>query len=459
VSAAAPHPLREATLALLREWTPHRSFAGNETGLRTMAGAVTAWLRERLGATIVADGQRLSPPVVHARIDAGAPTTLILYNMYDVMPAPAAGWSVDPFVGGILETRNGPGFVARGAENNKGPLCGMLGAVEHLLKQGGLGANLEILIEGQEETGSGELRRYLGPGTPVRPAASALFPSFCEYGGGPPRVYFGFKGIAYGTVRVAGGAWGGPRAAIHASNAPWIANPAARLATALSTALAEPVAGIEMPADMAPVLDRLAAGFDPPAELAFRASERYSVAGSPRDLIAHVLTAGAFSISALATEPPDGRAVIPSAATARFELRLPPGIDPAAEIAALERRIAAGSQGAAAVAIEDAYPGCRFDPADPGYAALIDTYRGLGAEPRLWPWAIGAAPAYAFAGVARSFVIGGLGTGGNAHGIDEFVTLAGLDRYLASLLAWLPALAHAAAPRAHPSAPTAQVSA
>ena len=34
--------------------------------------------------------------------------------------------------------------------------------------------------------------------------------------------------------------------------------------------------------------------------------------------------------------------------------------------------------------------------------------------------------------------------GGNAHGPDEFVTLEGLDRFLDSLMAWLPAtIAHA----------------
>jgi acetylornithine deacetylase/succinyl-diaminopimelate desuccinylase-like protein len=74
-----------------------------------------------------------------------------------------------------------------------------------------------------------------------------------------------------------------------------------------------------------------------------------------------------------------------------------------------------------------------------GVAALRAAYRSGGVEPQIWPWTIGAMPAYAFANVADGLLIGGLGRGGNAHGVDEFVTLDGIDRFLASLLVWLPA--------------------
>jgi acetylornithine deacetylase/succinyl-diaminopimelate desuccinylase-like protein len=93
--------------------------------------------------------------------------------------------------------------------------------------------------------------------------------------------------------------------------------------------------------------------------------------------------------------------------------------------------------------LEDAYPGHAFGTAPAGLAALVSAYEAAGAAPQIWPWAIGAAPAHAFAAVAGSFLIGGLGHGGNAHGVDEFVTLAGIDRFLASLLHWLPATAAA----------------
>ena len=437
--------LRAETLDLLAAWTPIESVAGDRAGLRRMAGALVGHLRDRFGAVIVAEGLGFDPPVVHARIDRGASRRILLYNMYDVMPATPEGWTVPPFEGGVVERPGvGPAFVGRGAENNKGPLAGMLVALAALLEADALDADVEIVLDGQEETGSCALRRYLtAADTPVRRSRAAVFPSFCEYGGGPPRIYCGFKGIQHGTIRSAGGAWGGPRAAIHGSNAPWIANPAWRLIDALGRLAAAPTGFLvrePLPEVWRPTLEALAAQFDLDAELRFRVTEAYAVPGTAAERLEHVLTSATLGLSRLATEPPDARGVIPSAAEARFELRLPPGVAPRAAVADLGARLAAAGLGDVEISADDGFPGVAFSPDAPGIAALVAAYRAEGAEPQVWPWAIGAAPAYAFGGVADSFLIGGLGHGGNAHGIDEFVTLAGLDRFLASLLAWLPGI-------------------
>ncbi len=191
------------------------------------------------------------------------------------------------------------------------------------------------------------------------------------------------------------------------------------------------------------MLARLAACFDPAAELEFRATRAYAVEGAPEALLETVLTTTSLNIASLATDPPSGRAVTPSAATARFDLRTPPGIMPAEVIAELRRRLAAGAPAGLALQVEDAYPGHEFGAAPAGLDALVGAYETACAPPQIWPWAIGAAPAQAFSAVADSFLIGGLGHGGNAHGIDEFVMISGIDRFLASLVRWLPATAAA----------------
>lgn len=429
--------LREHTLDLLAQWTPIHSVAGDDVGLRHMADMLADLLRTHLGAAIVPEGMALSPPVVHGRLGRGAPVTILLYNMYDVMPATIAGWSVDPFTGDVIEGPNGPRYVGRGAENNKGPMAGMLVALAHLIAADKLDANIEIVLEGQEETGSGSLRRYLtAADTPVRRSIAALFPSFCEYGGGAPRIYYGFKGLAHGRIAVASGEWGGPARACHSSNSPWIGNPIWQLADILGS-LSDGARGkVSLPAPLLPVLDELAANFNPEAELVFRATRRFSIDGAPRELLEHVLTAAYLNLAEIASEPVGARGVIPTAASARYDLRLPPGLDMQAELARL-----ADDCAPADVFVDDGYPGCWFDPKASGFAELAQTYRALGAEPQVWPWAIGAAPAYAFANVAESFIIGGLGHGGNAHGCDEFVELSGIDRFINSLLHWLPAIA------------------
>jgi hypothetical protein len=72
---------------------------------------------------------------------------------------------------------------------------------------------------------------------------------------------------------------------------------------------------------------------------------------------------------------------------------------------------------------------------------------------QIWPWAIGAAPAYAFARHAESFLIGGLGRGGNAHGIDEYLVIEGFSRFIASVERWLAAMA-APMPAPHSKTPS-----
>ncbi len=429
--------LRRDCLALLEQWVAIPSVAGDGASLRRMARTVASYLRDRLGAELIGDADA---PVLHARIDRGAPVTLLLYNMYDVMPADAAGWTVPPFSGGVADLAGlGPCYIARGAENNKGPLAGMLVALAALLDADALPANIEILLDGQEESGSFALRRYLERAdTPVRICDAALFPSFCEYGGGPPRVYLGSKGIAHGRIRVSGGHWGGPRRAIHSSNAAWIASPAWQLVEALAPLAPGRLGRIALPSDAGAMLHELAAGFRPEDELSFREAAGFAVGGDAAALLEAVLTTTSLNLSALAAEPQNARAVIPSAAEARFDLRLPPGVDPAAVLSQLAADLAAK---AAELAVEDAYPGHRFAAEQPAVRELVRLYRDHGAPPQLWPWAIGAMPAYAFAAVAPCLLIGGLGRGGNAHGVDEYVTLAGLDRFLAFMLDWLPATA------------------
>ena len=73
--------------------------------------------------------------------------------------------------------------------------------------------------------------------------------------------------------------------------------------------------------------------------------------------------------------------------------------------------------------VADSYPGHRFPRRSAGVEALLAAYAETSRPPQIWPWAIGAAPAYAFAPHTRSFLIGGAGRGGNAHGVDEFLTL------------------------------------
>ncbi|WP_343554212.1 M20/M25/M40 family metallo-hydrolase [Pantoea sp.] len=449
----------DATLDLLSELTRFPSVAGQLDVQRELATWLEQWLVTHLKAkiiTTVASQTDDAPPLVHVRIDNHSDKTVVLYNMYDVMPADDAGWQVSPFVGGVREWDDlGAVFIGRGAENNKGPVAALLILLRDMQQQQQLDFNIEILLEGEEEVGSGALRRYLAQQPcPIAPAEAVLFPSLCEYGGGAPRVYLGFTGLASGRLSVSGGDWGGPSSAIHASNAGWIANPAWRLVDALQAIAPAAHSGVlarSTPDDEAnALLATLAEQFSINDELRFRRSQRLMIEGDTLSCLQTLLGSAVLTLAELHSDPPGGRGVIPFRASAELAFRIPPGFDQNAMIASAQQRLAQDDLTGCELELFDRYPGVRFSRSASGVDALINSYHALGAAPQIWPWAPGCAPAYAFAHVAPAFLIGGLGHGGNAHAVNEFVTLNGLERFQQSMSLWLTAFNDSAIGRVAP---------
>ncbi|KAI0927550.1 hypothetical protein AcV5_008062 [Taiwanofungus camphoratus] len=76
---------------------------------------------------------------------------ILFYGHYDVISASPRGWSSDPFT---LTGRNGY-LYGRGATDNKGPIMAVACAAADLLGRRALELDLVLLIEGEEEAGSG----------------------------------------------------------------------------------------------------------------------------------------------------------------------------------------------------------------------------------------------------------------------------------------------------------------
>ena len=85
--------------------------------------------------------------------------TLMFYNHYDVQPAePFDLWDYPPFSGKI----KGNKIFGRGSTDDKGELITRIKAVEAYLKTtGDVPCNIKFVIEGEEETGSAHIDRYL----------------------------------------------------------------------------------------------------------------------------------------------------------------------------------------------------------------------------------------------------------------------------------------------------------
>ena len=100
-------------------------------------------------------------PIVYGEVKSkkNPKKTILFYNHYDVQPVePFDLWDDEPFSGKI----KGNKIFGRGSSDDKGELITRIKAVEAYLKTtGDVPCNVKFVIEGEEETGSANIEKYL----------------------------------------------------------------------------------------------------------------------------------------------------------------------------------------------------------------------------------------------------------------------------------------------------------
>jgi acetylornithine deacetylase/succinyl-diaminopimelate desuccinylase-like protein len=130
----------------------------NPEGIRQAA----EWVRDRVlraGGEAQLVGEH--NPIVYGELRAAngddAPD-VIVYGHYDVQDVgPADEWQSDPFEPTVRDGR----LYARGASDDKGNFLPVLHAACELHARGELPVNVRVLIEGEEETSSGQVMEWL----------------------------------------------------------------------------------------------------------------------------------------------------------------------------------------------------------------------------------------------------------------------------------------------------------
>ncbi|NNC89437.1 MAG: dipeptidase [Akkermansiaceae bacterium] len=190
------------------------------------------WIAARISAAGLDGSVHFTPghPVVLARNEHrdGRPNVL-LYGHYDVQPVdPLELWESPPFE---PEVRDGK-IWARGATDNKGQFFAHLcGIAETMEEKGDLPVNLTILLEGEEEIGSPNLRPFLEAHRDELKCDVVVVSDTGMVAPGVPTLGYGLRGIACCEFTVRGpsrdlhsGVYGGT-----------VANPAAAIAHLLAS--------------------------------------------------------------------------------------------------------------------------------------------------------------------------------------------------------------------------------
>jgi acetylornithine deacetylase/succinyl-diaminopimelate desuccinylase-like protein len=131
----------------------------------------------------------------------GAPTVLV-YGHYDVQPVdPVELWDSPPFEPAVRDGR----ILARGAADDKGQIHMHLRATEAILAtKGRLPVNLRFLFEGEEESASEHLERWLEANRSRLAADVAVISDTGFFEGNLPAITLSLRGLMYAQIDVTG---------------------------------------------------------------------------------------------------------------------------------------------------------------------------------------------------------------------------------------------------------------
>ncbi len=153
-------------------------------------------------------------PIVCAEkmIDDTKPTVLV-YGHYDVQPGePFELWNSHPFKP-LVKDGN---VFARGASDDKGQFYTHVKALEIMNRTNTMATNIKFMIEGEEETGSANLEKFIKEKRELLKADIILISDNAMLSAETPSLETGFRGISMIELEVTGpdkdlhsGAYGG----------------------------------------------------------------------------------------------------------------------------------------------------------------------------------------------------------------------------------------------------------
>ncbi|WP_276650997.1 dipeptidase [Corynebacterium vitaeruminis] len=273
--------------------------------------------------------------VIGTKPAVGDAPTVLLYSHYDVVPAgDPANWTADPFT---LTERDGR-WYARGAADCKGNLVMHFAALRAINEAGGTDLGIKFLVEGSEEQGGAELTALIEKQPELFDTDVILIADSGNAAVGEPTLTTTLRGGAQLTVTL-----NTLKAAVHSGSFGGAAPDAvAALVRLLDTLRDEhgrtQIDGVDCTAKWEgaqydPATFREDAGMLDGTEIMGTADD------NPADM---VWARPAVSITGFTSTPVD-KAVnaVPATASARLNLRVPPGMDAATVASALEAHLRA----------------------------------------------------------------------------------------------------------------------
>ncbi len=285
-----------------------------------------------------------SPPAVYGELTTpGATRTVVFYAHYDGQPVSPDDWTTPPWRPTLRDRALTDGgreipfpaaagtvdgewrIYARSASDDKSPIVAMLRAIDALrAARVPLSVNLKFFLEGEEEAGSPHLREMLSRHAALLEADAWLFGDGPVHQSRRQQVVFGVRGVVGAELTLYG-----PRRALHSGHyGNWALNPAAMLATLLTTMRA-PDGRITIASfydDVVPVTDaeRAALRSAPPVDDALRRELLLGSTEGGRETVGERVMLPALNVRGLRAGAVGAAAAnaVPSEARASLDFRL-----------------------------------------------------------------------------------------------------------------------------------------
>ena len=442
----------DQTILTLQKYVQRPSVSVEGTEMGECAELVAEHYRD-LGCGEVEIVETETFPGVWAYYDAGAPLTLVNYNMYDVRSVGnRAAWTHEPF-GATIEARGDlPAVIyGRGALVPKGPDVAWLAALQAIRAvTGTLPVNIAFLAEGDEILGSqsyaGLIERYRDRLASVD--GCVYFRASQNVRGELPLV-LGYKTFITFELRASGREWGrGPVLdAAHSATRPLVDSPALRLVQALDSLYTregeiavsgwtEALLPPEVPDADQPLVNRLLERFhgkgwiDVIPGLAGTGIARFSGDRDGSEILTRYIYGSGLNIQGFHSGYIGAGSrtyTIPEQATARLDARLVTEVPPNVLMDALRGHLARHGFEDVEVTVLSAYPGSRSSFGAPLVQSFVRAATNAGADVVAWPMQGYGGPWSIFArdfGIPVVFATG-IGHGAGVGMPDEYLVIDG----------------------------------
>ena len=431
---------RDEHLENLRRWLRQPSISAENKGIQQMAEMLREDLK-RLGFQEAELVPTSGHPGVWGYYDAGAPTTLAIYMMYDVQPVEPKEWKVDPFAAELVDHDLGKVLMARGATNQKGPERAFLNALEAIRAvRGKLPVNLMVAAEGEEELGSPHfpevIERYADR---LKTADGVFFPANLQDPGGNVSMILGVKGILYFEMEAKGGPQGGPQnAEVHSSLKAIVDAPVLRLVQAIASLTSPDGNTIVVPGYYDAIRppnqeeQRLVNGMlaqwsqQEPLLRKSLGVERWIGGRTGRESLLENLFNTTLNVDGIwgGYTGPGVKTILPHKATAKLDSRLVPDQTPDEALRLIRAHLDAKGFRDVETRKLSGYPPAQTTIDAPLIQSAIGVIRKYGITPGVAPRIAGSAPYYLFTDRLKlPMLFGGLGHGSGAHAPNEYMVI------------------------------------